>query len=80
MPGVNKTYFVLAFDTDNAGMAVPVSEAQQAASRNEAIEFADRLSRLHAGAVAWRQHVETAVGELELPEVVFTAGHVGDFG
>ena len=80
MPGVNDTYFFVAFDTDERGQAVPSFDPRQAENRAEAIDAARELARDHAGAVAWRLHVEPAVGELGPPEVLFSNGHVGDFG
>lgn len=79
MPGVNDSYFYLAFDTDERGQAVRAFDPRQAENRPEAIEAAKKLALAHAGAVAWRRHVEPAVGELGPPEVLFSSGHVGDF-
>ena len=79
MPGINDSYFYMAFDTDQSGHAVPAFDPRQADNRPEAIEAARALARDHAGAVAWRRHVEPAVGELDAPEVLFSTGHIGDF-
>lgn len=79
MPGVNDSYFFLAFDTDKSGQAVPAFEPRQTNNRPEAIEAAKALAAQHAGAIAWRRHVEPAIGELGPPEIIFSAGHVGDF-
>lgn len=79
MPGINDVFFVLAFDDNEHGEAVPVSKARWASSAAEAIASAQKLSEKYSGVVAWKQHIDPAVGEIGVPEVLVSRGHISDF-
>jgi hypothetical protein len=79
MPGLNDIFFVLAFDENERGEAVPISKPRRASSAAEAIASAQKLSEKHHGVVAWKQHIDPAVGETGAPEVLVSRGHIGDF-
>jgi hypothetical protein len=80
MPGLNDSYFVVAFEEDAHGDVSAATEPLQVSSAEEAIEIAERLSTSNVGATAWKRHAEPAVGELGPPEVLYSTGRVGDFG
>ncbi|RWX75439.1 hypothetical protein EPK99_17200 [Neorhizobium lilium] len=79
MPGTNAILMFLAFDRNARGDAIPAFEPLQAASAAEAIDAADKLAEVHAGAVAWRRDVQPAVGEMGEPIILFQRGLIGDF-
>jgi hypothetical protein len=79
MPGTNAIVMFLAFDRNERGEAVPVSQPQLAGTEDEAISEADRLAELHAGAVVWRRESHPAIGEMGEPVILFQRGLVGDF-
>lgn len=49
MPGAYKSLFVIAFDLDRSGQAIPVSEPKLAPDETAALAEARRLAGLHAG-------------------------------
>lgn len=79
MPGAYKSSFVLAFDLDRSGQAIPVFKPKPAADETTAIEEARRLANIHAGAVAWKRQAQPLVGEEGEPEILWQAGTLGDF-
>ncbi|MGF9565982.1 hypothetical protein AAIH70_20960 [Neorhizobium sp. BT27B] len=79
MPGAYKSLFVVAFDLDRTGQAVPAFEPRQAPDDETAIAQARRLAESHAGAVAWKREAKPVVGEEGEPVVIWQAGSLGDF-
>lgn len=79
MPGSIDSYYVLAFNKDENGESAPEWKAVQVASRDDAAQRAQSLFETHDGAVAWRRHALTAIGELGEPEVILQLGAQGDF-
>lgn len=80
MPGLNDSFYIVAFDEDERGEIMPSFEPRQVASREEAMRAVDGLARDHAGVVAWHRRAEPAVGELGPPEIISQRGRIGDFG
>ncbi|KEQ02280.1 hypothetical protein GV67_13995 [Pseudorhizobium pelagicum] len=79
MPGLNDSFFFLAFVDDGSGQIVPASQPTQAPSEVDAIRFAKELEPTSIGVVAWSRRAEPAIGEIGPPVVIYTAGKVGDF-
>lgn len=79
MPGVYKSLFFLAFDLDQSGQAIPVSEPKLATDEPAAIAEARRLADVHAGAVVWKREAQPVIGEEGEPEILWRAGVLGDF-
>ncbi|MDP9840047.1 hypothetical protein J2T09_004827 [Neorhizobium huautlense] len=79
MPGVYKSLFILAFDLDRSGQAIPVSEPKLAPDETAAIAEARRLEGLHAGVVVWKREAKPVIGEEGEPEILWQAGALGDF-
>ncbi len=79
MPGAYKSLFVLAFDLDRKGQAVPAFEPISATDDETAGAEARRLAESHAGAVAWKREAQPVVGEEGEPIVIWQGGSLGDF-
>lgn len=79
MPGTFSTVYIVAFDLDDRDQAVRAFKPRVATNLTEAAEEAKELARQHAGVLVWRRDNDPVVGEEGEPEVVFTAGGVGDF-
>jgi hypothetical protein len=79
MPGINDIFFVLAFDENEHGEAVPVSKPRGASSAADAMAAAQSLSEKHDRVVPWKQHINPAIGEAGAPEVLMSRGHTRDF-
>ncbi|CCF21870.1 conserved protein of unknown function [Pseudorhizobium banfieldiae] len=79
MPGLNHSFFYLAFRDDERGQTVPALQPTQAASQEEAVRRAKELENSSVGVVAWVRHAEPSVGELGPPVIIYRAGRIGDF-
>lgn len=79
MPGTFRTVYIVAFDLDDRGQAVPAFEPRVATGEAAAIEEAEDLARQHSGVVVWRRDNDPVVGEEGEPELIFSVGKIGDF-
>jgi hypothetical protein len=79
MPGSFDSHFLLAFALDGRNQPVPAFEPRPVASASAGLEEAEAIRRDFAGVVVWRRHGTPAIGEEGEPEVLFSAGRIGDF-
>jgi hypothetical protein len=79
MPGAFKSIFVLAFDLDDRGQALPAFDVREAQDETAAIDQAHALGDRHAGVVVWKRESSPAVGEEGEPVIIFQTGTIGDF-
>ena len=79
MPGSYISVFLLAFDLDAAGQAVPAFEPRLVADESVAVEEAKALAEHHAGVVIWKREAAPAIGEEGEPVILWQTGRIGDF-
>lgn len=79
MPGTFETIFVVAFDVDDHDQPVPAFSPRIALDEATALSEARVLERAYAGVAVWRRIANPAVGEEGAPDLIFTAGRIGDF-
>ena len=79
MPGTFTTVYLVAFDLDDHGHPVQAFPPKVEADEGTAVTDAKDLARHHAGVVVWKREGDPVVGEEGVPDVVFSAGKIGDF-